>query len=80
MQWRNPREAAVMMGKFILALVGALVITALAIIILPFSDFSPQTPGRVVQVGVFYTALALLILRLMFGEYIPRNIFKTSET
>jgi hypothetical protein len=79
MQWRNPREAAVMMGKFILALVGALVITALAIIILPFSDFSPQTPGRVVQVGVFYTAWALLIFRLVFGEYIPRNIFKTGE-
>jgi len=79
MEWRAPREAALMMGKFILALVGALVITALAIIILPFSDFSPQTSGRVFQVGVFYIAWALLVFRLVCGEYIPRKIFKTSE-
>lgn len=67
------------MGKIILALVGAIVMTALVIIVLPFDDFSPRTPGRVIQVGVFYTIWALLMFKLLFGEYIPRKAFKTSE-
>ncbi len=78
-RWRNPREGALIMAKIVLALVGAIVITALAIMVLPFSDFSPQTPGRVVQVGVFYTAWALLAFKLLFGEYVPQKMFKTSE-
>lgn len=73
---RNPREAALIMAKIILALVGAMVLSALAIIVLPFDDFSPQTPGRAIQVGVFYTTWALLIFKLVFGEYIPRKAFK----
>ncbi|GAB7018697.1 hypothetical protein [Halostagnicola bangensis] len=78
-RWRHPREGALIMAKIVLALVGAIVITALAMIILPFSNFSPQTPGRVVRVGVFYTAWALLMFKLLFGEYVPRKIFKASE-
>ncbi|CDN71457.1 uncharacterized protein NP_3615D [Natronomonas pharaonis DSM 2160] len=80
MRLRDPKEMLLIMAKITLALVGAIVMTALAILVLPFSDFSPQTPGRVVQVGVFYAAWALLIFRLVFGEYIPREAFKTSES
>ncbi|MFC6723274.1 hypothetical protein ACFQE1_02465 [Halobium palmae] len=76
MHWRDPRDAAIVMAKFVLALVGAIVVTALVMIILPFGDYSPRTPGRAVQVGVFYTTWALLAFRLVLGEYIPRRAFK----
>lgn len=79
MRWRNSKEATLMMAKVVLALVGAMVVTALAIIILPIGDFSPRTPGRVIQVGIFYTTWALLLFKLLLGEYIPREAFKASE-
>lgn len=79
MRWRNPKEAGLIMAKVILALVGAMVVTAIVVIILPINDFSVRTPGRVVQVGVFYSVWAFLLFKLLFGEYIPRSAFKTSE-
>jgi len=80
MRLRDPKEAVLIMAKICLALIGAIVMTSLTMIILPFSDFSPQTIGRVVQVGVFYMVWALLIFKFVFGEYIPRKAFKASES
>ena len=77
---RDPKEMLLVIAKISLALVGAIVITALATIVLPFSGFSPQTPGRVVQISVFYTVWALLLFKLLFGAYIPREIFSTSAS
>ncbi|RDZ66369.1 hypothetical protein C5B90_05145 [Haloferax sp. Atlit-12N] len=66
------------MAKIAFALVGAIAVTALVTILLPFGDYSPRTIGRVIQVGVFYASWALLIFKLVFGEYIPRKAFENS--
>jgi hypothetical protein len=73
----NAREGALFMAKVVLALVGAMVVSGLVSIILPFSD-SPRTLGRAIQVSVFYTTWALLTFKLVFDEYIPRKAFKNS--
>lgn len=71
MRWNSPKEAALIMAKITLALVGAMVVTALMILLLPFDDLSPRTPGRAIVVGVFYTIWTLLMFKLVMGEYIP---------
>lgn len=79
MQFNTPKEAAIIWGKIILALLGAMVMTGLTIVILPLGDISPATPGRVVIAIVFYASWALLIFKLVVGEFIPISFFKENE-
>lgn len=79
MRWNSPREAALMMAKITLAFVVAMLVTILMILIIPFGDISPRTPEKAIVVIVFYTTWALLMFKLIFGEYIPRQALKNSE-
>lgn len=77
MRWRNPKEAMSMTGKIVLALVGAMAVTGLMTVTLPFGDLSPATPERAIAVGVFYTVWMFLIFKFVFGEFVPRKAFKS---
>ena len=77
--WRDPKDFAVVMGKILTALAGAILLTGVLMTILPYSDYTPRTLERVIVVSVFYTAWLLLIFKLLFGEFILLKMFKTSE-
>jgi len=79
MRWRNPREAALIMGKILVALAGAMLLTGVLMLILPFSDYTPRTPERILVVSVFYAAWLLLMFKLLFGKFMPLELLKTSE-
>lgn len=70
--WRELLRA---LGITMVAFVVAIVVTGLVIVLLPFTDFSAQTPGRVVIVFVFYTTVGLIFA----GDYWQRNAHETSE-
>ncbi|MBO4247000.1 hypothetical protein IL252_04080 [Halomicrobium sp. IBSBa] len=76
MPWRDPREAALILAKIILALVISAVATIAVMVIVPLGDFSPQTPGRAIMIIVFYSVWAMLTFKFLFGEYIPRESLK----
>ncbi|AGB15519.1 hypothetical protein Halru_0896 [Halovivax ruber XH-70] len=78
MRWRDPKDFAIVMGKILGALAGAMLLTGLLTVILPYSDYTPKTPERFLAVSVFYAVWLLLIFKFMFGRFIPINIFKTS--
>jgi len=77
--WRDPKDFAIIMGKILAALAGAMLLTGVLMTILPYSDYTPQTLERAIVVSVFYTAWLLLMFKLLFGEFIPLEMFKTSE-
>ncbi|ELZ12567.1 hypothetical protein C479_04202 [Halovivax asiaticus JCM 14624] len=68
------------MGKILGALAGAMLLTGLLTEILPYNDYAPKTPERVVAVSVFYATWLLLMFKLLFGQFIPLKAFKMSES
>ncbi|WP_241432727.1 hypothetical protein [Natrinema pellirubrum] len=77
--WRDPKDFVIVMGKILVALAGAMLLTGVLMTVLPYSDYSPQTPERVIVVSVFYAAWLLLMLKLLFGKFLPLGMFKTRE-
>lgn len=67
------------MGKILVALAGAMLLTGFLMVILPYGDYIPKTPERIIVVSVFYTTWLLLMFKLLFGKYIPIGMFKASE-
>lgn len=65
------------MGKIFGALALAMVLTGLLTEILPYNDYAPKTPERFLAVSVFYTSWFLLILKFMFGEFIPLEVIQS---
>lgn len=56
-----------------------MLLTGLLMMILPYSDYSPQTLERAIGVSVFYTAWMLLAFKFLFGKFIPLGMFNKSE-
>lgn len=77
--WRDPRDAAIITGKILAALAGAMLLTGVLMQVLPYSRYSPQTPERVVVVGAFYLTWALLMFKLLFGQFVPLGLFESGE-
>ncbi|WP_117365827.1 hypothetical protein [Natrarchaeobaculum sulfurireducens] len=77
--WRDPKEAMVIMGKILAALVGAILFTGVLREFLPYSAYSAGSPERVLIVGAFYTAWMLLTFKFIFGKFIPLKV-KRGET
>ncbi|UPM44523.1 hypothetical protein [Halocatena salina] len=77
--WRDPKDFAIVMGKILVALAGAMLLTGVLMMTLPYSDYTPQTPERVIVVSVFYATWLLLMFKLLFGTFIPPGMFKASE-
>lgn len=50
--------------RYLLAMAVSFVVSILAMFILPFNDYSPQTPGRGVGVAIFFTTFS----SVMFGD------------
>ena len=65
MHWKTPREAVLLLIKIVLALTGAIIVTATAMAILPIDDFSQRTLGRAIQIIVFYSTWAILLFQLL---------------
>ncbi|AXR76157.1 hypothetical protein [Natrarchaeobaculum sulfurireducens] len=79
-RWSTPKEFASKTGKIIVALAGAMLMTGLLMLALPYTEYSPQTLERVIVVTVFYTTWMLLLFKLFFGKFIPLGMSKESET
>jgi len=78
--WRDPKDFAILMGKILVALAGAILLTGLLRMILPYTVYPAGSPERILSVTVFYTTWMLLIFKFVFGQFIPLALFKGSGT
>lgn len=78
MRWNSPKEAAILMAKIVVALIGAMIVTSIITLLLPIGNFNPRTPGGVVSAVLLQITWGLFIFKLVFGEFLPGESLKSN--